>query len=344
MAQQPLQSPIDSQTQTPMHPRAAAEAGPKKSSPAILWFKRIAPWAIAAAILYYLFSEVPVADAWAAARSARLEVFLPLMMAAVLLWFLIDSAAFAFLFTRFNAKLAWAEARSLRGMTYLLTPINWNLGTAAVILHLRTSKRIGALESTSTMLFYQTIDGMVLASCAVLGAIMLAASPEITSLRNIAAGFVFVNAVALAIFMGSWPRLRWIVRIRRLGIFRSHQAAVPRDVVVLVLMKGFYFAVFIAVFWLGCQSFGIDLPLRLAVAATPAILLAGAVPITPAGLGTQQAAMIYFFAPYGTEASILAFGLTFPVALLLFRSLLGLRYLKDLPRLRQAMAEQNSQV
>jgi len=342
MAEQPLQPPADSPTQTPIFAGETKEAAPQKKSPAVVWLKRIAPWAIAAAIFYYLFNEVPIADAWAAARSARLEVFLPLMMVAVLLWFLIDSAAFAFLFTRFNAKLAWAEARSLRGMTYLLTPINWNLGTAAVILHLRSSKRIGALESTSTMVFYQTIDGMVLATCAALGAISLVATPEITSLRNIAAGFVLVNAVSLAIFMSSWPRLKWIVRVRALGIFRSHQAAVPRDVVVLVLMKGVYFSVFVAVYWLGCHSFGIDLPLSLAVAATPAILMAGALPITPAGLGTQQAAMLFFFAPYGDEASILAFGLTFPVALLLFRSLLGLPYLKDLPELRQAMAEQKA--
>jgi uncharacterized membrane protein YbhN (UPF0104 family) len=265
------------------------------------------------------------------------------MMLAVVLWFLIDSAAFAFLFTRFNAELAWAEARSLRGMTYLLTPINWNLGTAAVILHLRTSKRIGALESTSTMVFYQTIDGMVLAACAALGAMSLVASPEIVSLRNAAVGFVLINVVSLAVFMSSWPRLKWIMRIRNLGIFRSHRLAGPRDVALLILMKGFYFSVFIAVFWLGCQSFGIDLPLGLAVAATPAILMAGALPITPAGLGTQQAAMLFFFEPYGDEASILAFGLTFPVALLLFRSLLGLPYLKDLPALRESMAEQKSQ-
>jgi uncharacterized membrane protein YbhN (UPF0104 family) len=71
--------------------------------------------------------------------------------------------------------------------------------------------------------------------------------------------------------------------------------------------------------------------------------MAGAVPITPAGLGTQQAAMLFFFASYGDEASILALGLTFPVALLLLRALLGLPYLKDLPRLRQAMAEQKAQ-
>jgi hypothetical protein len=53
--------------------------------------------------------------------------------------------------------------------------------------------------------------------------------------------------------------------------------------------------------------------------------------------------MLYFFAPYGNEAAVLAFGLTFPVALLLLRTLLGLRYLKDLPKLRQAMADQKAQ-
>jgi uncharacterized membrane protein YbhN (UPF0104 family) len=87
-------------------------------------------------------------------------------------------------------------------------------------------------------------------------------------------------------------------------------------------------------------SFGIELPLTLAIAATPAILMAGVVPITPAGLGTQQAVMLYFFAPYGDEAAILAFGLTFPVALILFRCLIGLRYLSELPKLRRAVAEQ----
>ena len=53
---------------------------------------------------------------------------------------------------------------------------------------------------------------------------------------------------------------------------------------------------------------------------------------------TQQAAILYFFSPYGDEAAILAFGLTFPVALILFRCVLGLRYLSDLPKLRRAVA------
>ena len=320
----------------------AHDADSRATSTPISRLRRLAPWAIAATILYFLFSRVPLADAWAAARAADLGLFLPVMMAAVFAWFLIDAAAFAFLFTRFNAKLDWTEARSLRAMTYLVTPINWNLGTAAVILHLRTSKQIGALESTSTMLFYQMIDAMVLASFAALGVLLLPPTPEILALRNIAIGIVLFQALTLAFFISSWPSFRFFERARSLGLFRTHRAAVWRDVAVLVLMKSFYFSVFVGIFWLGCHSFEVELPLHLAVAATPVILMAGAVPITPAGLGTQQAAMLFFFAPYGDEASILALGLTFPVALLLLRALLGLPYLRGLPRLRETMAEQKA--
>ena len=76
-------------------------------------------------------------------------------------------------------------------------------------------------------------------------------------------------------------------------------------------------------------------PAASSTAAAPAILAAGAIPITPAGLGTQQAAMLFFFAPYGDPAAILAFGLTFPVTLTLARCLLGLRYLRDLRAMRK---------
>jgi uncharacterized membrane protein YbhN (UPF0104 family) len=307
-----------------------------------VWLKRLAPWVIAGGILYYLFTEVPIAEAWEAARSAHLALLLPVMLCVVLLWFLIDSAAFAFIFTRYNAPLSWAEARSLRGLTYLLTPINWNLGLAAVILHLRTSKKIGALDSTSTMFFYQTIDGMILAGCVLIGVVMLPESPETISLRNIAIGFECLQVFNLIVFMNSRPNWRWLERLRALGIFRSFALARLRDLAVLFLLKGVYFAAWIALFWLGCRAFGVELPIQLAIAATPAVLLAGALPITPAGLGTQQATMLYFFSPYGEEAAILAFGLTFPVALILFRCLVGARYMSDLPKLREAMAEQRA--
>jgi uncharacterized membrane protein YbhN (UPF0104 family) len=74
-------------------------------------------------------------------------------------------------------------------------------------------------------------------------------------------------------------------------------------------------------------AFGIDVPFTLVLAATPTIEAIGGLPITPGGLGTQQAAMLYFFGGHGSEAAIIAFGFSLPIALMLARSLLGLVYL-----------------
>jgi uncharacterized membrane protein YbhN (UPF0104 family) len=296
--------------------------------------KRAAPWAIAAAILWFLFDRVPIADAWTAATEARLLEFAVATAVAVTAWWLIESRAFAYLFTRFNAPLSWREARSLRGLTYLVTPINWNLGTAAIILHLRRSKGIGAVSSTSTMLFYGLVDLLVLASLALAGASVLPASAGIASIHRAAMISVGLAIGTLAVLMTSRPRWGWLARVRGAGIFSTHREATVRDLAVLVAVRACYFAGFVFFFWFGTRAFHTAVPLPFALAATPIILVIASLPITPAGLGTQQAAMLYLFDPYGSEAAILAFSLCYPVALIVGRLPLGLPYLGDLAALR----------
>ena len=99
-------------------------------------------------------------------------------------------------------------------------------------------------------------------------------------------------------------------------------------------MRSAYLGGFVLLIWLGIRAFHVELPLGSVLASTPVILAVGGIPITPAGLGTQQAAMLYFFSAYGSEAAILAFGLAFPVAITLARMPLGLLYLRDLAALR----------
>ena len=296
--------------------------------------RQVAPWVVAAAILAYLFADVSIGEAWQAARTARLDLFLPGVLGATAAWFLLESAAFAYLFSRFNAKVTWAEARSLRGVTYLLTPINWNLATAGIILHLRRSKRIGAVESASSMLFYGSMDGIVLSSLALIGVLALPPSPEIAVIRNGAAGLIAVLLVMLAFFMAPAPGWAWLQRARGLGIFRTHSMASLSDVAVLMGIRSVYFSGFVGLFWLGCLAFAIDAPFAVVLASMPPILLSAALPITPAGLGTQQAAMLFFWKGYGDPAAILAFGLAFPIGVTLARCLLGLRYLRDLAEMR----------
>ncbi len=286
--------------------------------------------------MWFLFDRVPLADAWTAAGQARLVEFVLVTALAVTAWWLLESRAFAYLFTRFNAPVSWKEARALRGLTYLATPINWNLGTAAIILHLRRSKGIGALQSTSTMLFYGIIDLLVLATLALVGASTLPDSPAIAQIQRAAAiadGFAIAMLVVL---MTSRPGWSWLQRFRAAGIFSTHRQATLRDLAVLVAVRACYFTGFVLYFWLGTWAFHAAAPLLFAMAATPIVLVVAALPITPAGLGTQQAAMLYLFAPHGSEAAILAFALCFPVALICARLPLGLLYIRDLASLRES--------
>ena len=75
---------------------------------------------------------------------------------AVTAWLAASSRARSPISSRASTRdVSWTEARALRGLTYLATPINWNLGTAAIILHLRRSKRhrrraVDELDRSST--------------------------------------------------------------------------------------------------------------------------------------------------------------------------------------------------
>ena len=324
----------------PGPPAVEVPDGTRAGSRGVAHVRKLAPWVFAAVIFAALFWKIPFGDAWSAARAARLDAFLPGVLVAVAIWFWLESAAFAYLFTRFNAPVSWAEARSLRGMTYLLTPINWNAGTAGIILHLRRSKSIGAIESSSSMLFYGQVDGMVLAGLALVGITLLPESPEVASLRRIAAAIEGFMLALLVLFMAPAPDWRWLRRLRGFAIFRAHGLARVRDLAWLILLRGAYFSIFVGFFWLGSHAFGVALPFGVATASMPVILLAAGLPITPAGLGTQQATMLFFYAPYGDSAAILAFGLAFPVAVILARCLLGLPYLRSLARQRLRDFEQ----
>lgn len=297
----------------------------------------LGPWLIAAALIGFFFTRVPIEEAWSVARKARLDLFVPLITGGVVLWFVIESATYSLFFTRFNAPVSMREALSLRGMSYLLTPIHWNVGKAAVILRLRQTKGIPLLEATSTVMLVQAVDGFVLGALATTGLTLLAAqAEELAGVRGTTIAIVIAVVLNLALLRASWPRYRWLLWWRSLALHHAHRRLSARDFLLIVALKGAYHSVFILVFYFGPRAFGIELPFALALASAPIIQAVGALPITPAGLGTQQAAMLYFFGDRfggnGSEAEILAFGFAFPFAMILGRCLLGLFYLKDLSR------------
>jgi uncharacterized membrane protein YbhN (UPF0104 family) len=327
---------------------------------ALASLKRWLPWALALGIILAMFSRVPIEEALAAARQARLEIFAALVLTSVGLWFLIESAAFRYLFSRFNASTSWREACSLRGASYLLAPIHLSVGKAAVVVRLRTMKNVPLLAGTSSMLLYQTIDGVVLAGLAIVGLALIPSTPDLVGLWIAAITTLVVSLAYLALIRADWPRMAVLDRLRRLALHRSHRAMRGRDFAVLVTAKLAYHLVFAVALWLGLRSFGVVVPLSTSIATSPVIEAIGGLPITPAGLGTQQSAMLYFFGNIGffggagssggaaafdgvaRVPAVVAFGFSFPIAIIVARCALGLVYLPEIMRARPATSPEES--
>ena len=89
---------------------------------------------------------------------------------------------------------------------------------------------------------------------------------------------------------------------------------------------------FVIFFYFAVRAFHMQIPFMALTALVPIIFFIGNLPITPFGLGTIQAAMLYFFQDYGTQANILAMSLVYTVSLMIFRALIGLYYLRIISR------------
>ena len=304
--------------------------------------RALAPWVFAALLIGLLLSQIPPAEIALALRQADVPLFASVSLLGAAIWFFLESFAYAYLFSRLGVPLSWREARSIRGMTYLLAPIHWNVGKAAVVLRMNTLRGLPILEGTSAILLYQLMSMTALALLATAGLILL---PLTDSAREAATALSPLSpALPLAIVIGSAatylalrarrPNFAFLRRLRSLRLAHAFRTAGPIDLLVLVAVKSVYHLVFAGVFFFGLRAFGVDLPFMLTLIATPLIQVAGGLPITPAGLGTQQAAMLYFFAGRfggnGTEAAVAAFGFSFPLFLMLLRAGIGLFYLRDL--------------
>jgi uncharacterized membrane protein YbhN (UPF0104 family) len=291
------------------------------------------------AIFAWILESVSFAEAWNAARDADLLRFSAAIAAAVTWWFLLESRALAYLFTHLNTPVSWAEARSLRALTYLVTPINWNLGTAAIVLHLRQSKNISALASSSTLLFYAVIDGLVMAMLFASSIWLLPQNPGFATAANWVIAFMSVQVGILALVMTDAGSAAWLEKLRAVKFLQSWRRVRLRNILTLFSIRAAYFSGFVFLYWWGAAAFGVNVPLEFAMAAMPIIQGSAALPVTPGGLGTQQAVMLEFYEPFGPESAILAFGVAFPVAVTMGRMAIGLLYVRDLAEFRRVRAE-----
>jgi uncharacterized membrane protein YbhN (UPF0104 family) len=306
--------------------KPAAPATPKPPTPA--WRRvlfRVWPWLVALAILGALFARIP--------RQALLHAletgpWFSLGLYTWVQWLLLltaDSFAIRISLAITGFRERFARIVLARGATYMLGLVNYALGQGALGVYLQRSG-VAALRAAGTMIFLLTVNLGVLLVIAGLG-FWAGGSPQ-TAYLNLAPLFygLGLGMVLYLAAVGWQPRAlqdyQVLAPLMQAGLGGHLRAAAARLPHLLFLVLAY---------WGALRLWGIPVPLAQGLAVVPVVLLVNAVPITPLGLGTTQAALVLLFSPFVPlpdpevrAAVVLAFSLTYYLCGIVAQVLIGL--------------------
>jgi uncharacterized membrane protein YbhN (UPF0104 family) len=290
--------------------------------------KRLGSWAAAALIIGYLFLRIDAETFSSAIKLADMTLYLPLFAVFILIWFLIESQNIMVVCRHLGHRLRFRQSMDIRGVTYLLMIVNPFLGLGGIAYYLKKETGAALSRTSSIMIFYSFTEMMSLLYFVTVGTfIVFNDSFFFKHLFYWSLGSILFY-VALLYLMRQFPAKGLLKKVADSPLLGTFFDAKIASFFILPLWRGLYFLAFIVFFYFGLKTFSIHIPIVKLFVYVPLIFWIGCWPITPFGLGTIQASMVYFFREYSTEANILAFSITYSTLLLLFRVPIGLYYLR----------------
>ncbi len=282
------------------------------------------PWLVALAILTFLFTRIPRRALFAALEAGPWLSLGAYTFVQVLIVLTADAYATSVSLAITGFRQRFPLIFLARGASYLLGILNYALGQGAFGLYLQRSGVV-TMRAAGIMLFLMIVNLGVLLVVASFG-LMADGYPGLSHLDLSLLGYgLFVAVVLYLAIIRLWPRslrrYQLLAPILEAGLCGHFWAAGGRLPHVLLL---------VLTYWGALRLWGIPVPLAQGVAMVPIVLLIGALPITPAGLGTTQVALVLLFSSYVPlphseirAAAVLAFSLIYYFWGIVAQALLG---------------------
>lgn len=293
-------------------------------------------WIVAAAILALLVREIrpdALREALRHGAWAALSLYIVFENALALG---ADAYATRQAFAVAGVRRRWSEVFLARGSSYLLGLLSYFAGQGGMGFYLARSGAAVGRSAGAVMLMMAT-NGIAIAVLAAAGLLAELGAGVLDVPRELLwlgiAGVPAAIAVYLAVIAA---RPGWLARYGALaplfeagvgGHVRATVARLPHMALLTVLH------------WVAFLVWGIPVPALHGLALNPIVFLISALPVTPGGLGTTQAAQVLFFSPWsiattadGRAADVLAYSLVHHVVGLGVQCLLGLACLMVLRR------------
>ncbi len=258
--------------------------------------RRLVPWVIGAVIVVVIATRVPF-DAFRTAMTHGPHVQLALMNIAILTVVLGTDS-----FSTWVGLLGLRMRRSLpaviavRGATFLLFIVNYAVGQGGFGYYLHATGE-SVLRATGATLF---LIGTNLATLLLLTSLAWIAVPH--GGANGAFGpTLAIGCAGFALYLGviaarpaALARRDVLAPLFEAGLGGHALAMVGRLPHVLAITLGH---------WAAMRVWGIAVPFSVGLTIMPAVVIASVIPISPAGLGTTQAAFVFFFSSYAPGAT-----------------------------------------
>src|SRR3954467_4212447 len=122
---------------------------------------RLLPWLVTAGLLFLLFRRISCVSVWQAARQAP-GWMVPVVLASVALVYLADSFAIWKTFGWFLTRLSFVDVLLVRGATYLLAAINYNVGQGAIVYFVHKSAGTTIIRGVATILLVLGVNVLAL--------------------------------------------------------------------------------------------------------------------------------------------------------------------------------------
>ena len=305
-------------------------------------FRAAIAWVCTAALLTYLgfttdFDKVRQAIALAdVGMVAMTAVFF------MLLAFVLDSAIARLLLRRTGFEVGFGEFARIKGASYLLNILNYNLALVLMAAAVKRRSGRGWRASGSPFLLLNFIDLGAHGLIAAFG-VAVAGSPFGPDAPPEATPALILLAVAC---LAGAPVVWGVARLhhapgflgRLLGddILSAFRALPAGHLAGFVVLRALFISQYIVMGWMFLRAFRFDVPFADMFVFQPVLGLIGIIPISVSGLGTTQVVMRSFFArfaPMGLGAAAVdAFSTASILAQLVVRIAIGLVCLPSVSR------------
>jgi hypothetical protein len=273
------------------------------------------PWAIGLALVALLLARVDARATLDALAAGDLLRYAPAALVFVAAWLALDALLLSRLFSQLGPRISWSRAAWLRASTYPAMALSFHLASVQLTAVLAREQGTGLARATGGMLVHYAADVGALAAVALAGTCLAGG----LALPHLRAPLAAIALACTALLLAT----RSIRTPRPDGALEAVAALPARALGGLALGRAAFHASAALFVWWTAPSFHLSAPLGALLGRMPIVLAVASLPISPGGLGTAHATMLWLFHGYGSEAQILAYGLVYSLTLTCLRVPLG---------------------